>query len=45
MEPSTIAKSATEVVVQTIGLDIAKNTFSVRGFDADEITGITVEFR
>ncbi len=36
-----MTKSATETTIHTIGLDIAKNSFSVHGFDAE---GHTVYF-
>jgi transposase len=33
-----MTKSATETAIHTIGLDIAKNSFSVHGFDAEGVT-------
>ena len=40
-----MTKSATKQPVATIGLDIAKNSFSVHGFDCDGNTIVTKELR
>jgi transposase len=40
-----MTKTATELNVHTIGLDIAKNSFSVHGFDADGKTVLTKELK
>jgi hypothetical protein len=44
-EPSTMTKSATETTIHTIGLDIAKNSFSLHGFDEAGITVLTLGFK
>ncbi len=38
-------KFATETAIHTIGLDIAKTSFSVHGFDAEGITVLTRELK
>ena len=38
-------KSATEVAIHTIGLDIAKNSFSVHGFDCEGRTVLTRDLK
>ena len=38
-------KSATETAIHTIGLDIAKNSFSIHGFDAGGVTVLTKDLR
>ena len=40
-----MTKSATETPIHTIGLDIAKNSFSVHGFDAEGHTVLTKDLR
>jgi transposase len=40
-----MTKSATESAIHTIGLDIAKNSFSVHGFEADGRTVLTKELK
>lgn len=40
-----MTKSATETTIHTIGLDIAKNSFSVHGFDADGYTVLTKDLK
>lgn len=38
-------KSATETAIHTIGLDIAKNSFSIHGFDAGGVTVLTKDLK
>lgn len=40
-----MTKSGTEAIIHTIGLDIAKNSFSVHGFDAAGNTVLTKELK
>lgn len=40
-----MTKSATEITIQTIGLDIAKTSFSVHGFDAEGRTVLTKDLK
>ena len=40
-----MTKSATETAIHTIGLDIAKNSFSVHGFDAEGHTVLVKELK
>ena len=40
-----MAKSATETTIHTIGLDIAKNSFSVHGFDIEGNTVLTKDLK
>jgi transposase len=40
-----MTKSATETAIHTIGLDIAKNSFCVHGFDADGVTVLTKDLK
>jgi hypothetical protein len=40
-----MTKSATETAIHTIGLDIAKTSFSVHGFDAEGNTIITKDLK
>jgi transposase len=40
-----MTKSATEIAIHTIGLDIAKNSFSVHGFDVDGHTVLTKDLK
>jgi transposase len=40
-----MTKSATETAIHTIGLDIAKNSFSVHGFDAQGNTVLTKDMK
>ena len=44
-EPSTMKKNITETSVRTIGIDIAKNSFSVHGFDAGGSTVLTKDLK
>jgi transposase len=40
-----MTKSATETAIHTLGLDIAKNSFSVHGFDAEGVTVLTKDLK
>ena len=40
-----MTKSATETAIHTISLDIAKNSFSVHGFDAEGVTVLTKDLK
>jgi transposase len=40
-----MTKSATKTAIHTIGLDIAKNSFSVHGFDAEGVTVLTRDLK
>lgn len=40
-----MTKSATETTIETIGLDIAKTSFSVHGFDAEGRTVLAKELK
>ena len=37
--------SATEIAIHTIGLDIAKNNFSIHGFDVNGVTVLTKDLK
>jgi hypothetical protein len=42
---STVKNATPETAIHTIGLDIAKNSFAVHGFDAEGHTGLTKDLK
>jgi hypothetical protein len=44
-EPPTMKKITTQITIHTVGLDIAKNSFSPHGFDEAGNTVLTKELK